>query len=122
MSPSSRANNMAEKSSNKIFGTLARSSRADLDFERVTLESGLILQEPDQEIEHVYFLEDGLVSFQSVSSEGSSIEIGVVGSEGIVGLPAVLGGASPYRAVVQIEGQGWRMRRKSLADEFLRNR
>ena len=105
MSSSSRANIMAEKSSNKIFGTLAKTSHADLDFERVTLESGLVLQEPDEEIEHVYFLEDGLVSFQSVSSEGSAIEIGVVSSEGMVGLPTMLRGASPYRAVVQIQAE-----------------
>ena len=82
----------------------------------------MVLQEPDQEIEFVYFIDDGLVSLLSVNSDGGTIEIGMVGSEGMVGIPVILGGFSPYRAVVQIEGQAWRMRRRQLAEEFQKNR
>lgn len=82
----------------------------------------MVLQEPDQEIEFVYFIEDGLVSLLSVNSDGGTIEIGMVGSEGMVGIPVILGGFSPYRAVVQIEGQACRMRRRQLAEEFEHNR
>jgi CRP-like cAMP-binding protein len=110
-------------SSNKLLGAIADADNTDLcAMERVTLHYGMVLQEPDQEIDHVYFIEDGLVSLLSVSSEGSTIEIGVVGSEGMVGIPAVLGGFSPYRAVVQIRGEAWRMQRKHITDEFLRNK
>jgi CRP-like cAMP-binding protein len=93
------------------------------DSEYVTLQSGKILQEVDHEIEHVYFPEDGLISVQSVSADGSAIEIGVVGSEGMVGLAAVLGGgSSPYRAVVQLGGRALRIERRTLEDQFHRNR
>lgn len=114
---------MRDISSNKILGALPTEERADLNpLERVTLHCGMVLQEPEQEIDHVYFVEGGLVSLLSVTAEGGSIEIGVVGSEGMVGIPAVLGGIAPYRAVVQIRGEAWRMRRKQITEEFIRNR
>src|SRR6185295_1962700 len=113
---------MSEKASNKILSAVPTSTSSDWNsLERVTLRPGMVLQEPDQEIEYVYFIEDGLVSLLSVNSDGGTIEIGVVGSEGMVGIPVILGGFSPYRAVVQIEGQAWRMRRKQIAEEFHRN-
>src|SRR5262249_26484303 len=120
---SGNGRNHSQTASNRILGAILQTERADLNaLERVTLHCGMVLQEPKQEIEHVYFVEDGLVSLLSVTAEGTSIEIGVVGSEGMVGIPAVLGGFSPYRAVVQIRGEAWRMRRKQIADEFMKNR
>jgi len=114
---------MIEKATNKILGAIQDTSRSDFNsLERVMLRPGMVLQEPDQEIEFVYFIEDGLVSLLSVNSDGGTIEIGVVGSEGMVGIPVILGGFSPYRAVVQIEGQALRMRRRQIADEFQKNR
>jgi len=114
---------MIEKATNKIIGAIEETSRSDWNsLERVTLRPGMVLQEPDQEIEFVYFVEEGLVSLLSVNSDGGTIEIGVVGSEGMVGIPVILGGFSPYRAVVQIEGQALRMRRRQIADEFQNNR
>jgi CRP-like cAMP-binding protein len=114
---------MIQRAENKILGALEASSNGAFNaLERVTLRPGMVLQEPDQEIEFVYFIEDGLVSLLSVNSDGGTIEIGMVGSEGMVGIPVILGGFSPYRAVVQIEGQAWRMRRRQLAEEFQKNR
>src|SRR5262249_23173061 len=48
--------------------------------------------------EHVYFLNSALVSIIATRSEVSTVEIGLVGNEGIVGVPAILGGVSPYRS------------------------
>jgi CRP-like cAMP-binding protein len=110
-------------SANKLLGAMADTDTVDpCALERVTLHYGMVLQEPDEEVDHVYFIEDGLVSLLSVSAEGSTIEIGVVGTEGMVGITAVLGGFSPYRAVVQIRGEASRMHRKHITDEFLRNK
>ncbi len=118
-----RKTRMLDKASNKILESLSKESRAELrSMERVTLHSGMVLQEPDREIEHVYFVEGGLVSVLSVNDDGAAIEIGVIGSEGMVGIPAVLGGFCPYRAVVQIQGEAWRMRGKSIANHFQQNR
>jgi CRP-like cAMP-binding protein len=111
-----------EDTQNKLLSALSESTREELhSLESVPLQIGMILQEPDEDIEHVYFIEHGLVSLLSVSSEGSSIEIGLVGCEGMVGLPVVLGGFSPYRAVVQIQGSAWRMPQGHMADHFESN-
>jgi len=122
MSSSNYNGGTLESCLNNILGTLTKTTCASLSLEAVKLQTGMILHEPDSEIEHAYFPEKGLVSIQSMSHEGHGIEIGVVGYEGMVGLPAVLGGYFPYRAVVQIDGEAWRTERTILTDEFQRNR
>jgi CRP-like cAMP-binding protein len=73
------------------------------------------LHEPGDKIEFVYFPNSGLVSLVVAMKEGKTVEVGVVGSEGLVGTPAAVGlNRSPYRAVVQIAGEGLRIRVDAL--------
>jgi hypothetical protein len=61
------------RTANKILAALPKASREWLEMlEPVTLEAGTVLHEPDEAIEHVYFLIDALVSIMSVNSEGVS--------------------------------------------------
>src|ERR1044071_2508060 len=107
---------------NKILASLPSNSRQWLDsLEVVTLPTGTVLFEPDESIEHVYFLNNALVSILSLNSEGSTVEIGLIGHEGMVGVPAFLGGVTPYRAVVQMGGEAFRIRGQNLYQEFRRN-
>src|SRR2546426_7271240 len=107
---------------NKILAKLPTNSRNWLKMlEPVTLHSGMVLYEPDEAIEHVYFLTNALVSIISMNSEGATVEIGLIGSEGMVGVPAILGGVTPYRAVVQVAGEGFRIGGQRLHEEFRRN-
>jgi CRP-like cAMP-binding protein len=108
--------------SNRLLASLPASSREWLKtLEPLELQAGAVLNEPDEAIEHVYFLATALVSIVSMNSEGSTVEIGSIGSEGMVGVPAFLGGVSPYRAVVQVGGVAFRIRGESLREEFRRN-
>src|SRR6266446_5431725 len=117
-----RNEDIAQESMNKILVSLPTTSRHRLEtLELVTLPAGSVLYEPGQKIDHVYFLNTALVSIVSVNSEGSTIEIGLVGNEGMVGVPAILGGVTPYRAVVQMGGEAFRIRGQKLCDEFRRN-
>src|SRR5262252_7178371 len=69
------------------------------------------LHEPNEKLEFVYFPNEGLVSLVVATREGKTVEVGVVGHEGMVGTPAVVGlNRSPHRAIVQIAGQGYRMK------------
>lgn len=69
-----------------------------------------VLVEPDEPIRHVYFPRDGVCSVIATGQEGGSIEVGTIGSDGLVGLPTLLGGdRMPYRVLVQVEGHGWRL-------------
>jgi CRP-like cAMP-binding protein len=107
---------------NKILASLPTSSHNWLqNLERVQLRTGTVLCEPDEAVEHVYFLTDALVSIVSMNAEGATVEIGLVGNEGMVGVTAILGGVTPYRAVVQMSGDAFRMRGQRLHEEFQRN-
>jgi len=107
---------------NKILASLPAASRDWLEtLEPVSLLAGTVLYEPDEKIEHVYFLTNALVSIVSMNSEGSTVEVGLIGSEGMVGVPAILGGVTPYRAIVQMGGAALRIRGQSLNEEFQRN-
>ena len=109
--------------SNSILGALSTTQReALISLELVQLQSGVVLYEPDQTIEYVYFPNDALISIVSLSSEGATVEIGLVGHEGMIGLPAILGGVMPYRAVVQMGGTAFRMRGRHISEEFRRNK
>src|SRR5262245_57669368 len=107
---------------NKILALLPTNSRRWLEtLELVSLPAGSVLYEPDEAVENVYFLNNALVSIVSMSSEGSTVEIGLIGYEGMVGVPAFLGGVTPYRAVVQMPGDAYRVGGRTLYEEFRRN-
>ena len=107
---------------NKILASMPLTAREWLEtLEPVRLQSGMVLYEPDEAVEHVYFLDDALVSIVSMNSEGATVEIGLIGSEGMVGVPAILGGVTPYRAIVQMGGAAYRIRGYKLYDEFRKN-
>jgi CRP-like cAMP-binding protein len=77
--------------------------------EPVTLEQGEVLFRPLIPIEHVYFFESGLSS-EIAESETDRIEVGCVGSEGLSGVPVLLGVEStPFRAFMQVGGKAWRV-------------
>jgi CRP-like cAMP-binding protein len=108
--------------SNHILGCLPPASKiGETHLDRVSLNPGMVLQEPNEAIRHVYFVNRGLVSLLSISSDGEAVEVGITGREGMVGLPAVLGGFCPYRAVVQIGGDAMRMDTERVTEEFQRN-
>ena len=80
--------------------------------EPVTLTFGDVLYEPGEPIRHVYFPGISLVSLLTLVDDHLALEVGLVGREGMVGIPLALGvGVSPFRALVQ--GAGVAMRMKS---------
>jgi CRP-like cAMP-binding protein len=76
----------------------------------VPLETAAVLYAPGEAIRHVYFPDSGLVSLVAPMPNGALAEAGMVGREGMVGLPVFLGtDASAFRAVVQVPGDAWRL-------------
>jgi CRP-like cAMP-binding protein len=83
--------------------------------EPVELPRQLILDEPGENIEFAYFLNDGLASLVVLTSDGKSVEVAIVGREGLVGTPLAVGlDRGPYRAIMQIAGSGLRVKSKHL--------
>lgn len=87
--------------------------RADLT--HIDLPSHLSLHEPTQNIEFVYFPNRGMVSQVVVTKDGRAVEVGVVGKEGYVGAGLAAGvSRSSVREIIQIAGDGFRMKGNAL--------
>jgi CRP-like cAMP-binding protein len=87
--------------------------------EPVSLTPGEVLYEPGAPIRHCYFPNDGVVSLLTLVAPHKTAEVGMVGSEGLVGTSAAVGiKVSQLRAVVQGAGSGMRMTAARLQKEF----
>jgi CRP-like cAMP-binding protein len=109
---------------NRLLAALPRRDyrRLAAALEPVALNRGEVLAEAGEAIRSVYFLEGGLVSVL-LPLEGKKVaEVAVIGREGMVGLPALLGADSyPHRAVVHVPGSALRLPAKALRDGVRRH-
>ena len=89
----------------------------------VELTLGEVLYHPGTTSRHVYFPGDSMVSLVAVADRSNALEVGLVGSEGMVGIPLALGiPTSPVRALVQGAGSAMRMSSAQFGRELKRNR
>jgi CRP-like cAMP-binding protein len=75
---------------------LAAMSQGDIgkffsDLHPVSLPLRRIVYEVGAPLEHVYFVEQGVISILTKMTNGDAIEAGMIGLEGVVGLPALFG-------------------------------
>ncbi len=102
---------------NQLLARLPRTeSRAVLAAcEAVEFHAGEVIYEPGTRIRDAYFPIGGLVSLVLAIDGKASLQVGLVGSEGLLGLPLLLGvDFSPLQAVVQGAGAAWRIGAPSL--------
>ena len=89
--------------------------------EPVNLQFGRVLCEAGKAIRHVYFPLDSLVSLLAAAGKGDTLEVGLVGKEGMVGTPLALGSPnSPVQELVQGAGKALRMPAKGFVAELAR--
>jgi CRP-like cAMP-binding protein len=82
----------------------------------VRMRTHEVLHEPGEAIKFAWFMNRGLTSILNVLSDGKSVEVGLTGKEGFIGLPLLVGyNTSPNRAVVQIEGTAFRIKGEAFA-------
>jgi CRP-like cAMP-binding protein len=83
----------------------------------VTLEQEETLL--DGKAGHAYFVEQGIASVVVTVNNGNTVEVGIIGIDGVVGLPILLGtGTAPGRTFVQIAGSAHRINAEILKEEF----
>jgi CRP-like cAMP-binding protein len=83
--------------------------------EYVSLPNHMVLHEGGGKLEFVYFPNRGMISLVVVMKDGRTAEAGIVGNEGFTGTPASVGlTRSPLQAVVQITGDGFRVKVAAL--------
>lgn len=108
---------------NLLMHALATEERARLDphFERVELKLKQTLTEPERPITHIYFPVNSVVSIIQTMSDGSSVESGIIGREGMVGLQAWLGQTNAsVRSFVQGPGRAYRIKREIFVREVVK--
>ncbi len=113
------------EAANSLLAALPRRDYKRLltGLEPVTLTFGEVLYQPGQPIRHVYFPCDSLVSLLTVVDGHKAMEIGMVGREGMLGIPVALGiNESPVRALVQGTGTALRMPAARFRSEYDRRR
>jgi CRP-like cAMP-binding protein len=87
--------------------------------EHVLLPIGTVLYEPGDALQQVHFINSGIVSMLSLMQDRTAIEVGMVGVEGIAGLPVFFGSAtSSSRAIVRSAGTAVCVRAKALHEEL----
>jgi CRP-like cAMP-binding protein len=105
-------NSPVNGSRNRLLAVL---SHADHDLvtpglEVIALDARQVLETPSNPIDHVYFVESGLVSVVGTSQPDHRIEVGMVGYEGMTGLALVLGDdRSVNETMVQAAGSAMRL-------------
>jgi CRP-like cAMP-binding protein len=109
------------KDSNHLIELLPRRERLSLlaRCEPVDLVLASVLSEAGRPTRHAYFPVAGFISLVALSRGHPGLEVGMVGTEGLLGAPLFLGALkSPLRALVQGQGGAWRIGRKDFLAEL----
>ena len=109
---------------NRVLASIPAKSykRLHAQLEPVTVEFGQVLYEPGKAIRYVYFPINCLISLLTAVDKRRSLEVGMVGNEGMAGMPFILGmGVSGVRALVQGGGDALCMAAAPFRIEFDRN-
>jgi len=87
----------AARTTNRVIATLPflEWRRLEPHLELVELPTGAMLYESGVVLQHVYFPATAVVSLVSSMQDGASVEVAVVGSEGVVGVCAFMGAGTP---------------------------
>jgi len=99
----------SNRSANKLLSRLATAEFDLLEphLKAVELPVRKLLENRDTPIEHVYFIEHGFASVVADGAGKRSIEVGVIGREGMTGLAVLMGASqSPHETYMQASGDG----------------
>jgi CRP-like cAMP-binding protein len=80
-----------------------------------------LIYDQGERIQHAYFPNGGMISLVVVAEDGRSVEVGITGNEGVVGVPLAFGFEfAPTRAISQLPGGGLSIASDALRDVFPR--
>ena len=114
-----RGSMISTPTGNKLLDGLAAQDLQRLrpHLEEVAFIQKQTLNAPGALIEDIYFPTAGVVSLIASLGDGTAVEVGVIGPEGMVGTPALLGSeTASNEAFVQVNGNGLRMPTTVLLD------
>lgn len=112
------------KPKNRLLAALPKNTYQQLfpKLQEVVLTLKEVIYQPGDVIRHIYFPESGIISLLSAVEEHSTLEVGVVGNEGMIGLPVFLGAKkSNNQALVQGAGIALKMKAAEFQKECRHN-
>jgi CRP-like cAMP-binding protein len=108
-------------SGNRLLDLLPKSDYRRLfpHLEMVPLKFKQILYEPRSVIDHVFFPREGAASMVSLMENGSGIEVGIIGREGLIGLGGLLGEEHALaRYIVSVRGSALKIKVNVVKEEI----
>ena len=106
---------LALLSKNALLAVLPASDASPLEVTLVELHTHQTIYESDRPIDDVYFPVDAVISVVTTLHDGTTVEVGSIGSEGTTGLFAALGASTvPYATFCQVDGKCFVMSRASF--------
>ena len=112
------------KFSNRILASLSKvdSDRIVPNLCAATFPQGETLLQPGEKMKFAYFMEDGITSVVTNLRDGATVEVGLLGREGMVGMSALMGAISvPFHSFIQVAGSGFKIKIELVAREFDRS-
>ena len=106
---------------NQILTGLSRENYPGLfsNLRPVGLNAHQVLYDIEDKVENAYFINKGMASLISMTTDGNCIEVGNIGSEGMVGIPVILGHIkTPHQVVVHVPGDALVVSTDILRQEF----
>ncbi len=86
---------------------------------QIFLSPNQVLHEPGGDVEHIYFIEQGLVSALTTMADGAMVDVRMTGAEGVTGLLFLLGAQSLHQRIdVHIPGTAFQISAALLKTEF----
>ncbi|OUL23846.1 Crp/Fnr family transcriptional regulator [Nostoc sp. T09] len=115
--------NTLTRSKNQLIAALpaAEYERLVPHLQIVRLSNQQVIYEIAEPIAYAYFPDQAIISLLTMMNDGSTVEVALVGHEGMAGIPIILGdNISSIRAIVQVSGYGVRINADVLKTEFAR--
>ncbi len=106
-----------DQTANRVLSGLAPADFALLKplLSSIALPTRKQLEARNRRVEHVYFLITGIGSVVVSGGSHHTVEVGIIGREGMTGLPVVMGAdRSPHETFIQSAGEGWRIESEAL--------
>ena len=116
---------VATRPENRLLRELANMDRAVFNklvkqMEPHVLQSGTMLGPPRATTDFAYFVESGIVSLVATTRNGSSVEVALIGREGVAGITDALGNQPlPYGLMVQLPGLAYRVPKGVIREHIL---
>ena len=116
---------LADRIHNSVLAELARVDRKVFqqlmqELDPHPLQRGAVLGTVRLQSEYAYFIDSGVVSLVAHTNNGSSVEVALVGREGVAGIADALGAHPlPYTLVVQLPGLAYRAPKALIRDHIM---